>query len=229
MQTAIRPFHIPDKQHSTCITTASTYTSTTLLFATINMMTMPASKHFSFLRLPAELRNKIYAIVLAFSAFEPSGTFTPQITRVCRQLHEETISYLYSEEFVAHHSLLTSLPSCRSPSRPVFASRYISLIRKWRIILRLDCDTRYTKEDVTKAFSGMNTVCIEAYEASYKASGLHSLEKFSGIRGVKKASVKGSVPDEMAAWLVQAMQSDIGTEILMWKGTEWDVWENGNR
>lgn len=82
---------------------------------------------------------------------------------------------------------------------------------------------------MTKAFSGMNSVRIEAYEASYRASGLHSLEKFSGIRGVRKASVTGSVPDGLATWLVQAMQSDIGKEIPMWKGSEWDVWENGNR
>jgi len=95
--------------------------------------------------------------------------------------------------------------------------------------VRLDCDARYTREDVTKAFSGVDSLIIDVYEASYKASGLHLLEKFSGIRGVKCAIVQGTVPDEMAVWLEQAMESDIGKEFPMWKGTEWDVWEDGNR
>lgn len=95
--------------------------------------------------------------------------------------------------------------------------------------VRLDCDTRYTKEDVTKAFSGMDSLTVEVYESSYKANGLHLLEKFSEIRGVGKAVVEGSVPDDMAAWLAQAMQSDIGKEVPMWECIDWNAWEGGNR
>ena len=192
-------------------------------------MTTFVSNHFPFLQLPAELRNQIYALLLTDPHRRIQGVLAPQITRVCRQLHDEAIPFLYSMEFGAHPSLLTSFPHYASEARPILSSTYISLIRNWRIWVRLDCDTRYTKEDVTKAFSGMESVTIDVYEASYKASGLHLLEKFSGIRGVKCAAVQGTVPDELAVWLEQGMESETGKELSLWKGTNWDMWEDGNR
>ena len=67
---------------------------------------------------------------------------------------------------------------------------------------------------------------MDVWEASFRGGDLLVLERFSDIRGVKKARIVGSVPDDMASWLVATMQSSANGEVVRWAGKSWNAWEH---
>ncbi|MCJ1474827.1 hypothetical protein MMC13_003487 [Lambiella insularis] len=176
------------------------------------------AKTFPFLLLPGELRNIIYALLLTPS-LKPISPFlrrkpapqhlTPSLLRVSRLLHVESAPFLYATTFRAHPSLLTSFPHHSDPSRPLTSSYYISLIRNWHIFIRLDCDPNWTKDQVTAAFSGMEALEVELWEASFGGAGTKVLEGFWDVRGVGQAKVSGMVQSKMARWLEGVMESPV--------------------
>ncbi|MCJ1401028.1 hypothetical protein MMC11_004240 [Xylographa trunciseda] len=193
----------------------------------------PPSTPFPFLLLPGELRNAIYALVLTPSA--PSGSscnrrlhhhpnqhLTPSVLRVCRLLHSESAPYLYAHCFRAHSSLLTSFPHFADPARPLTSRFYISLIRKWRISVRLDTDPNWSRRQVTDAFSGVEELRVDVWEASFGTAGVRVLEGFWGVRGVGRARVDGCVERGMGRWLERLMESDLGVEVEDWDGGDED-------
>ncbi|MCJ1380042.1 hypothetical protein MMC17_003145 [Xylographa soralifera] len=184
---------------------------------------------FPFLSLPGELRNAIYALLLtptlstpSHPSHHPQHHLTPSLLRVSHLLHTESAPFLYAHSFRAHSSLLTSFPHFADPARPLTSRFYISLIRKWRISVRLDTDPNWSKRQVTDAFTGVEELRVDVWEASFGAAGVRVLEGFWGVRGVGKARVRGCVERGMGSWLERVMQSETGAEVAAWNGEDGD-------
>ncbi|MCJ1418867.1 hypothetical protein MMC32_005218 [Xylographa parallela] len=185
------------------------------------------STPFPFLSLPGELRNAIYALLLTptlsthpYPFPHPHHQLTPSLLRASHLLHTESAPFLYAHSFRAHSSLLTSFPHFADPARPLTSRFYISLIRRWRISVRLDTDPNWSKRQVTDAFSGVEELSVDVWEASFGASGVRVLEGFWGVRGVGKARVRGCVERGMGRWLEGVMESEMGAEVAGWGGEE---------
>ncbi|KAI1847198.1 hypothetical protein JX265_011873 [Neoarthrinium moseri] len=183
----------------------------------------------TLLGLPLELRMEIYTYLLTFQ--EPakpsspdSGSRTPerrpaplhpQILRVCAQTYAEAHALLYRlNTFQAHPSLLASFPRLRAWHDPVAAAAMVPLIRRFRVRVRLDIDAPFTREEATRAFSGMELVEIEVWQAVYRGAGREVLSRFEDVRGVRTAKVTGSLSgfEEYAGWLEQEMMKGTGED-----------------
>lgn len=176
----------------------------------------------TFLTLPIELRLEIYTYLLRL--LDPTNVpghshptnpqIHPQILSACRQTLSEAHSMLYRlNVFLAHPSLLTSFPRLRQHHSPITSASVISLIKRFKLRVRLDAGPGFEREDAKKAFSGLDDVEIEVWQASYRGAGREVLELFEDVRGVKRARVSGSTSgfEEYADWLGQSMMAPMGT------------------
>ncbi|WPG99849.1 Hypothetical protein R9X50_00266900 [Acrodontium crateriforme] len=209
--------------------------------------------------LPAELRNLIWSYLLIQPSFytDESGidnppTIRPQqthrfcanILQTCKQAHAEGSPILYGENvFHAHSSLLTALPAFLVGTRPlrltlppVTHPRPARLIRRYYIHVRLDVDARYSMAQVTEAFSGADELSIDVSQAMYGSCSFDVLALFEGVRGVRKAQVRGSTGDgKYARWLAGVMELPLGTdpegfcEEHVARSNGRDAWSSGNR
>lgn len=88
------------------------------------------------------------------------------------------------------------------------------LIKRFFFHVRLDIDSRYTKEQATECFTGVEYLEIEVFQPSYGTCDFTVLKLLEGVRGVGKAVVGGSVGDgNYARWLEVSMMSDLGEEL----------------
>ncbi len=175
------------------------------------------------LRLPGEIRNQIYGLLLVAPppcTHRPLGStpqIYPQILSVCRQIHHEATDVLYGKNtFIAHYSLLSSLPQLRRWQHPITSIALIAMIRRYHIYVRLDCDARFTVEAARDAFSGMEELTVEVFQSQFGSSDYTVLRLFEEIRAVKRARVFGSVSafPEYTFWLENAMMSPKGMNIV---------------
>lgn len=215
----------------------------------LNLQNMSLQPQSRLLSLPAELRNSIWEELLIQQNDESQKNgrnerFCANILHTCKQIHAETLPILYGENtFLAHPSLLTSLPSfllSTRPSRatlpPVTHPRLLSYIRKFYIHVRLDTDPRFSATQATEAFTGVDELELEVFQAMYGSCDFSVLKLFEGVRGVGKVVVWGSVGDgKYAEWLAGAMMSPPGTERGRFEeryvggDKGWDAWTHGNR
>ncbi|KAF2762751.1 hypothetical protein EJ05DRAFT_471701 [Pseudovirgaria hyperparasitica] len=207
--------------------------------------------------LPAELRNKIYFYLLTTthqrleddrrerargwrsSYVLPGLDIHPNILATCKQARDEATDILYTNHvFGAHQSLLTQCPYLLDPSRPIYQKAAADKIGRWWICLRLDIEPRFDEEKVTKAFTGMDELCIEVWEAQYASCDYTVLKLFANVRAVKKAYVTGSVERKFARWLERAMMSPVGRNVpAYWDDSNllkigydtYDEWTHGGR
>jgi len=195
--------------------------------ASHNITNLTSQQSTSLLfRLPGELRNQIYKLLLCpdakslkdlakrttdlrvrrFNQTSTQTTLYPAILSTCRRVYQEANELLYTPHtFHAHTTLLTSLPHLLSASRPVLDPNLTSLITRWQICLRLDTDPQFTFGQATKAFSGAEYLEVRVWQAQYEACDYAVLKLFMGIRGVKVARVGGSVDVKLAGWLEELM------------------------
>jgi hypothetical protein len=175
----------------------------------------------SFLDLPGEIRNQIYYQLLVLPSLSttrclPNSSLYPQILSVCRKIYTESQQILYgSNTFLAHSNLLTGLPRLRVCYATISSQKLISLIRRYHIRVRLDCDPNFEKERAIEAFSGIEELTIEVFQAQFGSSDYKVLRLFEGVRGIRKARVYGSVqafPDYVE-WLKNAMETPKNIEI----------------
>ena len=175
----------------------------------MNFETMATNRSFTFLMLPAELRNTIYALLLTApdhvkqsrriatrglcsDYILPPLDLCPALLRTCRQVHEEGASVLYgANQFASHPSLLTALPYLMSPRQPITEGPGRWKIKRWYIYLRLDVDVRFTAEQLEQAFSNAEELEIEYFQPAYGYNDNSTLKLFEGIRGVGLAKVVG--------------------------------------
>jgi hypothetical protein len=174
----------------------------------------------NFLALPGEIRNQIYEHLLVIplhpSAQQDRSTTAPihaQILAASHQIHREGSAILYGcNTFVSNESLLTSMPRLRAWYKPVTARHYLTLITRYHMHVRLDCDARFSAESATRAFSGLDELSIEVWQAQFESSDSEIMRLFEGVRRVKRATVFGSVTAFPAyrKWLEGAMMSPEG-------------------
>ncbi|CAK3799634.1 Hypothetical predicted protein [Lecanosticta acicola] len=202
---------------------------------------MDQSTTSPFLALPAELRCQIYEHLLLQGRGHPIGA---NILRTCKQIYAEGMPMLYGENtFLAHPSLLASLPTFLvgvRPSKivapmPVKCERVVGMIRRFYLLVRLDCDPRFTSLQAQESFSGVSNLELEVFQAMYGSCDFSVLRLFEGVRGVGKARVQGSIGDgKYARWLERCMESAEGTEMGFVEDCRagiqgWDAWAQGNR
>ncbi|KAK0123622.1 hypothetical protein ONS95_008638 [Cadophora gregata] len=175
----------------------------------------------SFTDFPGEIRNSIYNHLLVLPALATprrlgDPPLYPQILSVCRQVHEEAKQILYGcNTFLAHPNLLGALPRLRLYYDSIHSRSLISLIQRFHIRVRLDCDPNFSTEKAAKCFTGVEELSIEVFQAQYGSSDYKVLRLFEGIRGVRRAIVYGSVagfPDYVE-WLQDAMKTPEGVEV----------------
>lgn len=192
------------------------------------LTTLSSPSTSPLLALPAELRNSIWTQLLVVLPSQPRDAkvkshLHPALLRVNRQINTEATPILYgANTFTASASLLTGLPSLLTSSRdlrpplfpPIVHPRVTALIRKWFLRVRLDTDPRFDRVQAAEAFSGVEELEIEAFQAMFSSSDYAVLELFEGVRGVGKARVLGSVGDgKYAEWLASCMMLPAGTEV----------------
>lgn len=191
----------------------------------------PAQQTSPFLRLPGELRNEIYELLLtspeltaqqrraasihtsSCSSALPKADIHPAILSTCRQIHAEATPILYARNtFSAHSTLLAKMPYLIAPSKPILQNAVTSQIRHWRVCIRLDTDPFFTPQDVAAAFSGADSLEVECWQAQFEACDYSVLRLFEEVRGVGHAKVTGSVEPGFAHWLELVMESPMETE-----------------
>ncbi|KAI1337484.1 hypothetical protein F5Y15DRAFT_425795 [Xylariaceae sp. FL0016] len=146
----------------------------------------------------------------------------PSILRVSRGLHAEAHHILYTlNTFLSHPTLLTTFPSFYSPhlpSRryaPVLYPSLAALITRFHVLLRLDAEPRFSRAAATAQFSGKAELTIECWQAMWRGSGPDALRLFEGVRGVRRACVRGSTGgfEEYTRWLESAMERPAGEPV----------------
>lgn len=180
----------------------------------------------SFLDLPGEIRNKIYhhlLILPRISTPRPLGDppLHPQIISTCHLIHSEALHFLYGlNTYLAHPNLLNGLPRLRLYYDTIRVAPLIALIRRFHIRIRLDCDPNFKKEKAAAAFTGMEELTIEVFQAAYGGSDHKVLELFEGVRAVGKSRVYGSVVafPRYVAWLERSMMCAEGEDIEEFDG-----------
>jgi hypothetical protein len=167
----------------------------------------------TFLDLPGEIRNQIYSQILIVPPLSVPRLLVdppiyPQILVVCRKIHDEAKQILYScNTFLAHPNLLSGLPRLRLHYETISSPTLISLIQRYHIRVRLDCDPNFSLAKATTAFSGVEELTIEVFQAQFGSSDYKVLRLFEEVRGVKRTRVYGSVTafPEYIAWLEAAI------------------------
>jgi len=175
------------------------------------------------LRLPGEIRNQIYGLLLIAPPPDtprPLGSnpkIHPRILSVCHQIYREASDVLYGKNtFIAHYSLLSSLPQLRRWHHPITSATLIAMIKRYHIYVRLDCDPGFTVETVRDAFTSIEELTVEVFQSQFGSSDHTVLRLFEEIRGVKRARVLGSITafPEYISWLENAMMSPKGTGVV---------------
>lgn len=176
----------------------------------------------SFLDLPPEIRLDIYKYLLTVPPYSKLQTVRPSrrlhvsILRVNRRINREAVPILYSHNtFIAHPTLLTSFPSLRKWYPPVREPSVLSHIRRFHLRVRLDCDPQYDADAVAAAFTGIDELNIEIWEAMFGGAGHGALRVFECVRGVKRVMIWGSTSgiEDYVSWLEGVMRSDIGRTV----------------
>lgn len=175
--------------------------------------------NLSFTDLPGEIRNEIYTQLLVipccYNIRSLHNQLHPNILSTCRQVYEEARQIIYgSNTFLAHPSRLAGLPKLHTydfVSSPIL----ISLIRRYHVGVRLDCDANFQAQNATDSFTGMEELTIEVFQSQFGSSDYSVLRLFEGVRGVKKARVYGSVQafPEYVEWLQNTIQTPKDVEI----------------
>ncbi|KAJ5050495.1 uncharacterized protein L3040_002375 [Drepanopeziza brunnea f. sp. 'multigermtubi'] len=101
------------------------------------------------------------------------------------------------------------MPRLRLYYDTISKASLISLIRRFHIRVRLDCDPNFSAKKATESFTGMEELTIEVFQAQFGGSDYEVLTLFEDIRGVKRARVYGSVRafPEYVGWLQNSMMT----------------------
>lgn len=201
---------------------------------------------YTFLSFPGEIRNQIYRLLLTLpppSASPENPTknaLTPSILRANQQIYHEAALILYaSNTFIAHPNLLTSLPRLRLHYPTIPYPRPLSLIKRYHVRVRLDCDPNFDAERARQAFSGVEELSVEVFQAQFGSCDFAVLRLLEGVRGVGRARVYGSVVGfgGYVDWLERVMMLAEGEVVDSYEegkdesdrriikvGNEYDIW-----
>ncbi|GKT85127.1 hypothetical protein Ct61P_02977 [Colletotrichum tofieldiae] len=176
-----------------------------------------ASSRCQFLDLPLEIRLDIYAHLLLhppidkLSPTRPVTRVHPAILSASRQTHAEGTPVLYSKNvFLAHTTLLASFPRLRPWYPPIRERSVLPHIRRFHIRVRLDCDPAFDASAAAAAFSGVDELVVEVWQAMFQGADHGTLRVFEGVRGVRDVKVYGSITgfEGYVRWLEGVMRCD---------------------
>ncbi|GKT50274.1 uncharacterized protein ColSpa_10455 [Colletotrichum spaethianum] len=178
-----------------------------------------SSSKCHFLDLPLEIRLDIYAHLLLHPPIDklnpnrPAARIHPAILTASRQTHAEGTPVLYSKNmFLAHATLLASFPRLRLWYPPVRERSVLPQIRRFHIRVRLDCDPAFDASAAAAAFSGVDELVVEVWQAMFQGADHGALQVFEGVRGVRDVKVYGSITgfEGYVRWLEDVMRYDTG-------------------
>jgi hypothetical protein len=195
----------------------------------------------SFFNLPGEVRNQIYSLLLTVPAINiprvlgsDPRIYPLPLLILSRATYDEASQILYGENtFIAHPSLLSSMPRLRHYYDTISSPRLTSMIKKFHLRMRLDCDTNFTSKSAKEAFDACEEVTVEVWQAQFGSSDFEMLKVFEDVRGVGVAKITGSTSSfpEYAKWLERSMMAPAGTHVLGFvedeedlTGIEYEVW-----
>ncbi|KAI9667379.1 MAG: hypothetical protein M1821_000194 [Bathelium mastoideum] len=206
------------------------------------------SHPFPLLDLPLEIRLLIYHHALTHASIPhlrllstrahcsdyvlPSPPLVPALLATCRAVAAEATPVLYGANvFAAHPQLLTALPYLVRSSQPIRDAGVAARIRRWWLHVRLDTDAPWDSGKVEDAFSGVEELQLEVFQAQFGSCGYEVLRRFVGVRGVRRAKVFGSVEEGFARWLEGVMMSESGAVVKGFEEGrgEYDLWTHGGR
>ncbi|CZS94413.1 uncharacterized protein RCO7_10120 [Rhynchosporium graminicola] len=106
------------------------------------------------------------------------------------------------------------MPRLRLYYMTIHKRSLISLIRRYHIRIRLDCDPNFSADKATQSFTGVEELSIEVSQAQFGSSNYKVLRLFEGIRSVKRARIYGSVTafPEYVRWLQGSMKTPQGMD-----------------
>lgn len=169
------------------------------------------------LSLPLELRLQIYTLLLLLPPYSRHSTHRAlihaAILGTSRQIHAEAWPLLYTKNtFLAHPSLLTSFPRLREDYPPVKEAPAVSRIRRFRLVIRLDCDVLFSREAAAGALSHMDEVVVDVSQAVFLGAGRENLRVLEDVRGVGRAVIRGSTTgfERYVDWLTGVMEAEKG-------------------
>ncbi|WDK11856.1 hypothetical protein CGRA01v4_03135 [Colletotrichum graminicola] len=174
-----------------------------------------ASSRCQFLDLPLEIRLDIYTHLLLHPPIDklnkarPVIRLHPAILAASRQTQAEGTAILYSKNiFLAHTTLLASFPRLRPWYPPIRERSVLQHIRRFHIRVRLDCDPAFDASAAAAAFSGVEELIIEVWQAVFQGADHATLRVFEGVRGVRDVKVYGSITGfkEYVRWLEGVMR-----------------------
>ena len=144
----------------------------------------------SFLSLPVEIRLQIYAYLLTLTAESlprsisspcwsppaPSQRVHPALLRASRQVHAEATPSLYAANtWLASAPQLASLPRLRVWYGPVRQPAVLPRIRRFHMVVHLDCETALDRGKLGRAFSGAEDLELELVQAMFMRVGCENL------------------------------------------------------
>ncbi|KAK2000345.1 hypothetical protein LX36DRAFT_654494 [Colletotrichum falcatum] len=184
------------------------------------------SSRCQFLDLPLEIRLDIYTHLLLHPPIDklniarPVTRLHPAILSASRQTHAEGTPILYSKNiFLAHATLLASFPRLRPWYPPIRERSVLSHIRRFHIRVRLDCDPAFDASAAVAAFSGVDELVIEVWQAVFQGADHATLRVFEGVRGVRDVKIYGSIMglEGYVRWLegVLRLSADDGGRISL--------------
>lgn len=158
----------------------------------------------------------------------------PQVLAVCHQVYDEARPVLYGcNTFLAHPNLLAGMPRLRLYYDTISKASLISLIQRFHIRVRLDCDPNFSAKGAAESFTGVKELTVEVTQAQFGSSDYKVLRLFEDVRAVEQARVYGSVSAFPAyvGWLQSSMMTPEGQHVDVF-GSEtvdlpvrpYDVW-----
>ncbi|KND90339.1 hypothetical protein TOPH_04910 [Tolypocladium ophioglossoides CBS 100239] len=130
----------------------------------------------SLLSLPVEIRLQIYDLLLTLppllQALRPPGA-RPQ-----RLVNAEATPLRYANIFLAHHSQLSSFPRLRPSYAPVREASALRRIRRFHVVLRLDCEVPCSRAAFAAAFSGLDELVVEVVQAVFLGAGCANMKAY---------------------------------------------------
>ncbi|KAK3325702.1 hypothetical protein B0H66DRAFT_135319 [Apodospora peruviana] len=169
-----------------------------------------------FLSIPLELRLEVYKHLLVLQPVitaknnnnnnkttadkQQQSQLYPSILSTCKQIHTEALPILYSQNsFLAHPSTLASSPCLTPLHQPLSPSSsvggVVSLIRRWRIRVRLDsAPPPWPASAIATAFSGADELVVQVWRAMFMSpASVDVLRRFEGVRGIRTVRIVGSI------------------------------------